>query len=498
MWVKGGLDTTKSMILSNLRNLSGDDTNTQHFAKRWQEISPNLFEFLRTAEPGDIFRKKQYRPYNPGAPQQFRNTPMAEPTKLENGKTIVDIGFVDFGITFDSIDTLEPEGDPLIVVGFEAEPQCVAKSMIMIELMKDAQVMARSVVEVWLSSLWSKTTLQAFKKATRRLLDGITEMEPKVRSIIKFWNDAPKISLKAALDFQIKAIVEEGRTRFALVCCSLESETDRVSFLRYFLTKALYEDHTTTLGSIVMGRSNESIGVKQLFENCIEAAPSYIHHRFDSRYRTGHSVMERTKLYFEEKIETYMNHIRNGTLVFTPKLGCVSFENKQLIDEIKEMQPYIISWSNVVDYFLPKNFHAIAKQMSGPDTVHFLHSCNWTTRVYGTDVFDIDMASRLHFYSAGLLLMESSHGMIEGFSRHSPYHFRDICTAMLGRMFIKKFLRYLFEGEHVNCGCFNGNTPLKLMDPFARSVSTAHFVFAYEQTGITFGMDSYDFLKEDE
>jgi hypothetical protein len=268
---------------------------------------------------------------------------MAEPTKLDNGKTIVDIGFVDFGITFDSIDTLEPEGDPLIVVGFEAEPQCVAKSMIMIEMMKDAQVMARSVVEVWLSSLWSKTTLRAFKKATRRLLDGITEIEPKVRAIIKFWNDAPKISLKAALDFQIKAIMAEGGTRFTLVCCSLESETDRVSFLRYFLTKALYEDHTTTLGSVVMGRSNESIGVKQLFENCIEAAPSHIHHRFDSRYRTSHSVMEGTKLYFEEKIKTYMNHIRNGTLVFTPKLGCVSSENKQLIDEIKEMKPYIIS-----------------------------------------------------------------------------------------------------------------------------------------------------------
>ena len=423
MWVKGGLDATKSMMLSNLRNLSGDDTNIEDLAKRWQEVSPNLSEFLRTAKVGDIFHKKKYMPYNPGAPQQFRNTPLAVPAKLKNGKTYVDIGFVDFGITFDSINTLEMEGNPLIVVVFEAEPQCAAKSMIMIEMMKDTQVMAQSVVEVWLSSLWSKTTLQAFKKATHHLLHGITEMDPKVRAIIEFWNDAPKISLKAALDFQIKAIVEQRDTDFAMMCCSLESETDRVSFLRYFFTKALYEDQTTTLGSIVMGRSNDSIGVKQLFENCMEAAPSSVHYPFHSHYFAGRSVMERVKLYFEEKTKTYMNHIRNGTLVFTPKLGCVSSENQQLVDEIKEMRPYVISWSNVVDYISPKSFHAIAKQMSGPETVHILHSCNWTTRVYGTDVFDINVESRLHFYSAGLFLMESSHGMSEGFSKHSPYHF---------------------------------------------------------------------------
>lgn len=341
-------------------------------------------------------------------------------------------------------------------------------------------------------------TLQAFKKATHCLLHGITELDSKVRAVIKFWNDAPKISLKAALDFQIKAIVEKRDTGFTMMCCSLESETDQVSFLWYFFTKALYEDHMTTLGSIAMGRSNDSIGVKQLFENCMEAAPSSVHYPFDSHYFAGCSVMECVKLYFEEKIKMYMNHIWNGSLVFTPKLGCVSSENQQLANEIKKMQPYVISWSNVIDYISPKSFHAIAKQMSGPETVHIIHSCNWTTRVYGTDVFDINVESRLFSCSAGLLLMESSHGMSEGFSKHCPYHFQDICTIILGRKSVKKFLQYLFKGEHVNCGCLNGNTPLKAMNPLARNHTTAHFVFAYEQTGIMFGMDSYDFLKEDE
>ena len=80
-----------------------------------------------------------------------------------NGNTLVDIGFVDFGIVFDLVDSLDDGGNPLVVVGYDMSSFCVAKSMVMVEMMKDTEVSARSVVEVWLSSLWSTTTFQAFK-----------------------------------------------------------------------------------------------------------------------------------------------------------------------------------------------------------------------------------------------------------------------------------------------------------------------------------------------
>ena len=60
--------------------------------------------------------------------------------KLENGRTLVDFGFVDFGSVFDSIKTLDMSGDPLTVVGYETSPQCVAKSLIMLQMMENIDV----------------------------------------------------------------------------------------------------------------------------------------------------------------------------------------------------------------------------------------------------------------------------------------------------------------------------------------------------------------------
>ena len=83
-----------------------------------------------------------YRPYNPCAPQQFRNTPLDVPTVLDNGKSIVDIGFVDFVISFDSIGSIDFKGEPVTVLGYDMDPFCVAKSMVMITMMKNSAVNA--------------------------------------------------------------------------------------------------------------------------------------------------------------------------------------------------------------------------------------------------------------------------------------------------------------------------------------------------------------------
>ena len=82
-----------------------------------------------------------YRPYNPGAPQQFCNTPMYLLTVLENGRSVVNIGCVDFGISFDSVGSINFKGEPVIVLGYDMDPFCVSKSMVIITMMKTAQLM---------------------------------------------------------------------------------------------------------------------------------------------------------------------------------------------------------------------------------------------------------------------------------------------------------------------------------------------------------------------
>lgn len=436
LYIQGGLHATQEMVTSNLRMLNEEVDNDlkNNMLKRWQELSPEVIEFVCQADAGEVFKEKKYMPYNPKAPQQFRNTPLAEPTVLVNGTSIVDIGFVDFGITFDSAGSIQFDGEPVTVLGFDMDPFCVAKSLVMHTMIKSKQVSARSIVEVWLSSLWSKATLSAFKSATRFILDQDedADLNDEVKVIIEYWNRQKKMSSKAALQFQMEGLIHDPDSKFAMICCSLAQEFDRVAYLRYYLTKALYEDDSMTVGSIVMNTVNEDIGIKQAFESCFEAAPAHIHTTFAGA-TTGSSVSGRTIYFFESNMETYMRHIQNGTIVFTPKLGTLSENNSVLIQEIKDAKPFIISWSNTVDYIHPQKFHNIAKTVSCEDTAHYLHSCNWTSRVFGTDVYDLNLDWRLFFYSIGLTIIETGNSMDEGFTKQGTYHFRDVCAVALGR-----------------------------------------------------------------
>eukprot|EP00957_Ditylum_brightwellii_P204271 15338449-Ditylum_brightwellii.AAC.1 len=217
----------------------------------------------------------------------------------------------------------------------------------------------------------------------------------------------------------------------------------------------------------------------------------------DPSFTENSNVIDRTISYFERNMQKFIRHIHNGTLNFIPMLGVAAGSNHVMIQEIREKKPYIISWSNVIDYIQPAEFHQLAKQISCEDTVHYLHSCNWTCRVFGTDIMDLNKACRLHFYSGGLTSIEGGLALHDGFTKQGVYHFRDICTTILGRKYCKQFIKYFFANQDVNCGCFNGNTPLKLSSPLERCNSTAFLMFAYKDTGITFGQDAYDYMSED-
>ena len=333
-WLNSGVWAVQEMISTNILHLNREEKDADNLLKRWQEVSPALFEFLREATPGDIFYAKQYHPYAPGAPQQFRNTPLAEPLKLENGRTMVDIGFADFGVALDSIKTLNPSGEPLTIIGYDMSP---LNTCLLLEY-----------------------------------------LHSKVKAILKFWKKVPRITKQAALDFQLKAVCMERTATHMMNACALESERDRVDYLRYAVTKALYEDEDAIIGSPIMGKNNDRVGVKQIFESCIEAAPSNVHDN-----SSCDSFMGRITLYFEASIQEFANHVRRGTLTFSPKYGTVSPDNVSLTQEIKKLNPVIIHWSNIVDYIPPHEFHTFAKEVSGSDTVHVVHSCNWTSRVYG-------------------------------------------------------------------------------------------------------------------
>ena len=231
----------------------------------------------------------------------------------------------------------------------------------------EGTVVGSIVVEVWLSSLWSAHTRPLFVSASARVLQD-TNLEPRVRAIVDWWKRQASISRSAALKFQLAHVCSDMEPKFAVHACALLSKRDRTDYLRYHRTKARYEGPTAdTVGSVTMCTSNARLGIKQHFGDVLESCPPAVYCKMHNRNLDGNLPLFATiRAYFEQQITTYANMIRRGTLTFTPTLSCVSLENESLIQEINSLNLFVIHWSNI-----------IAKRMSGPDTVHYVHSCNW-------------------------------------------------------------------------------------------------------------------------
>ena len=498
------------MPMTNLQFLSETTTSFPQVLRRFQEVSPELGEFLQHAQMGDVFRDRQYQKYRSDTPQQFRNTAFVFPLSLQNGATHIEIGFTDFGTVIDSTAALKPLLEPLTVLAYDSDPFCVAKTLVMLEMMKNTKTTPRNVVEVWVNSMWSKSTLDIFSAAVSKIIirhNTGRDLHPRVLAILEFWHgictDKTKlVSVREAEAMQRNAVLSRQGVSFAMTAAALVSEEDRVDFLWYFFTKSLYgvagRHRHMVCGSVVMSTFNPEIGVKQLYANCFEALPwsLWIETRSDLRQ----SVVNVARMYFEGQVSMFMEHLRGGTLVFSPKLGEVSIQNLSLLQEIRESNPSTVSWSNVVDYMSPQEFHSVAKTISGPDTVHIAHSCNWVNKVLGTDVMDCSVEGRLRLYVDGLGLSVATQQMVGGGRRRflplAPDHCLNVPATLLSRKFINHFLRYFFEGEDVVCGCVaDSQSPLVPNNTFLRSAFTAHFYFAYANTGIDFGKNNYNYLE---
>lgn len=259
----------KKMVDSNVKNLLEEDTSRDSLAKRWHEISPQLFQFIKYAEPGDVYVNKTYIAYDTHKkPQQFRNTPPVEAVALVNGKCVIDIGFVDFGITIDSAASIDPNGEPVTVYAYDKEPFCVAKCLVMLEMLKTSGASERSVLEVWMSTLWSAETKQLFEASLTTLINFETSSSTvavkqpvEVRRIWEYWLRSCRSPLSA--DQAKRFWMTKHLEHMSVACmhaCNIVSAEDRAEFMRYELTGALFEDSSTTLGSVVMCTENESLG----------------------------------------------------------------------------------------------------------------------------------------------------------------------------------------------------------------------------------------------
>lgn len=366
------------------------------------------------------------------------------------GTTHIAIGFNDFS-SLVAATLHEKASGPLRFVGFEMSEFAVAKCKVVAQMLKSSHVLIASVMEVWLSSTWSQATLSEFRSCVRSVLQSLTEAQenPKVLSYLRYWASVEPISAaKARREFFLN--LERYNNKVLGGVFSFRREVDRLDLTQYFLTGEVRpspnaveevkeqssqetaeqtDDITRKMKRKMKKRARQKAKKQEARENAPrfgsltmwlvppgappleeDVAFNVMEFRtlldeYAKRERQGAAETLSVVDLFVFHIMQNLNRLRG--LILTDRLtidvhyGVVKAvrgetmndqENEALLARIAMMRPYTISWSNVLDYFMPEDFHDLARRCSEfGDCMHYGYSMNWTTQVFGASILDLGL-----------------------------------------------------------------------------------------------------------
>ena len=211
------------------------------------------------------------------------------------------------------------------------------------------------------------------------MINYLEQLLEKESNLVQHWlsNDVP---LKKATDEWFKGI--GGVVAPYEPCANFKNEIDRVDYARYLFTGYIFEEEEKNLSS-----GNRTMFAIPLNLKVTKTPGENFFYFFDNPSNTNFEYKDSLKLSVDNfvigKIETLKDLVSKEKLVMTFEQGFVSRKNSELIAKIKNLNPYTIDWSNIPDYLTREDFLFLAKEMSGKETVHYMHFMNWTNQVPG-------------------------------------------------------------------------------------------------------------------
>lgn len=529
--------------------------------KRWHgtgalEILTKKGNSLRL---GDIIDGREALKAVPEYDARIRSNFVNNPNRAEIlffGSTHVAIGFNDFS-SLVSATLLEKGGNasPLRFVGFEMSEFAVAKCKVVAQMLGTPAVAISSVMEVWLSSTWSEKTLADFRTCVTTVLRSLNEHteNPKVLSYLNYWASAEALSAaKARSEFFSNLERYNIKAMLALGC--FKREIDRLDLTQYMLTGEIRASDsvldlverertgaatstdrkkkkkaaraTPLTGSLTMWNVppnapplEEDIAFNTVdFMTLLEEYAK--REKQQKRSVDRLSVVDLFVIHILQNLHRLRGLMLRNKLTIEVNYGVVKAvrgaaandrTNRELLDRIALMRPYTISWSNVLDYFLPEDFHDLARRCSVfGDCMHYGYSMNWSTQVYGASIIDyspqetkqvIDMALDTALGFKGEGKFGSSLDMIRmmGLDKLVSYPFREhplngtgyvlshaykefwldhfVKTGALSSKAKKRLGSFCKPG---NSGFQKGTMDLGLLGPLYRTSQTLYLSWSYD------------------
>ena len=362
--------------------------------QRWFTTDRKSFEQFRQRKDlsfGDIWEKPT-APYltetniHTGATrtinhvQILRNTPNKQ-LVYDFSRNYVFVGYVDLSQFLWGVFQNESEG-MIRFYGYDRAEVTVARSMLIYEMMKSdkTEVSDKTVLQVWFSSCWDKEVKTEFENFVQLKIPKLGN--DLLTKYAQCWNRKKSMTVKFAQD----AFVEHLRSIDFEPLDNLKAEDDRMAFARYLFTGCIFTTEDVVCGNCTMFPDSSDNWKKMKFEDffgTIDVTQLWNVLKTSDKSLIG-CITSKTS----EKFARLRGFIQEEKLVCHLAAKSIDINDTKCASEIKELNPYMIDWNNVPDYWHRHDFIDFAEKCSGPETVHHCHTMNWVQKVFGASFLD--------------------------------------------------------------------------------------------------------------
>jgi len=399
---------------------------------------------------------------------------------LTCGTTHVAVGFVDLSLLLNCHLENTKSGCPLAFFGYECSAFSIAKCLVIWNLLQtgDLSEGAAQVVQVWYSAVWTKRTTNAFLAAAKSVLlsdKHSVPLQPAVARIICHWAQSKGVGLQRTMKPRKNTKKESSHARL------FQKKCDRVQMLRYYLTGEFgLFDGSPCSGSIVMWDCPDHTPPLQRGECVFNTMP--VRDVLESEAWDGNyfQTAEKEKL---ARVIKLMQNIRDGKVTISFHLAKVC--PGPVAKEIASLSPHSISWSNVLDYYCPDDFHHLAKACTSKNgrvkATHFGYSMNWQFVTFGSSILDFKRPPR-----EMLKIIDESNNILQrtlttGRNRQGVFSFpfrknpENTTAYALALKTYKPWVQYFFRDSHSD----EHASYLEGPSPLAASVAPIALVWTY-------------------
>ena len=432
--------------------------------KRWggKNDLPEFNEWINRAKNGEAnFHNVKYNPLEFAMCQCFSN--MSNELLLLPNCSHVSVGFVDFGELLYCIDT-NTENSNIRWFGYELSPYCVAKSLVLLEMLKSTCAID-CIIQIAYSSVWSKESSDSFRNAVATLLQSGNNFSDDVKMFLAWWNTCYDINIK---DAKMLWQLHHAQRGIARLIANFKLKADRLALCRYCSVGQLLDGDS---GSVVMfslpyGYTTAlDLNVLQTvpFSKLMSHLPECdnVVDKVVTLLRSG--FLKLRQLISSEKLHVEVHHCKD------------LFESKDSARLIHELNPTSMSWSNICDYFTPTTFLETIRRCSGDNTKHFMYFMNWPSKMKGVHGFDYSVDQCKIMLPLAIADISSGYGNFDCLLQPPVEFAYNILAQYLTKLYVEKWKnKFMENGQAYGVQMLECTASCDSYSPFQRMCGVIH------------------------